>query len=75
MSITPTGDGVAGLSVTAQAGTAGEAAEVANDAAAIVVELFNAVPTVPAEVVCKGRYRRTCTLTDPLRKLSTGRGT
>ncbi|WP_415975048.1 hypothetical protein [Rhodococcus sp. 077-4] len=51
VSITPTGDGVAGLSVTAQAGTAGEAANVANEAAAIVVELFNAVPTVPAEVV------------------------
>lgn len=51
VSIIPTGDGVAGLSVTAQAGTAGEAAEVANGAAAIVVEMFNAVPTVPAEVV------------------------
>ena len=51
VSITPTGNGVAGLSVTAQADTSGEAAEVANDAAAIVIELFNAVPNVPADVV------------------------
>lgn len=51
LSITPAGDGVTGLSVTAQAATAGEAANVANDAAAIVIELFNAVSTVPAEVV------------------------
>ncbi|QII06240.1 hypothetical protein BH93_13435 [Rhodococcoides fascians A25f] len=50
LSIAPTVDGAAGLSVTAQAGTAGEAAEVANEAAAIVVELFNAVPTVSADV-------------------------
>lgn len=51
MSITATGDGVAGLSVTAQAGTAGETAEVTNNGSTIVVELFNVVPTVPAEVV------------------------
>jgi hypothetical protein len=51
LSITSTGDGAAGLSVTAQAGIAGEAVEVANEAAEIVLELFNAVPTVPAEVV------------------------
>ena len=40
-----------GCSSPHRPGTAGEAAEVANDATAIVVELFNAESTVPADVV------------------------
>ncbi|MBY4213676.1 hypothetical protein HQO42_19720 [Rhodococcus fascians] len=74
MSITPTGDGVAGLSVTAQAGTAGETAEVTNNGSTIVVELFNAVPTVPQRLSSMP-ISPNLHADKPSEKLSTGRGT
>lgn len=51
VSITPIDDGTAHLAVTAEAGDDTEAVELANQAAAIVVDLFNSVPTGSADVV------------------------
>ncbi|MDZ7929174.1 hypothetical protein [Rhodococcus sp. NPDC076796] len=51
VSITPIDDGTAHLAVTAKAGDDSEAVELANQAAAIVVDLFNSVPTGSADVV------------------------
>lgn len=50
VSIAPTDDGLARLAVTARARSEDETAELANQAAEIVVELFNALPS-PADVV------------------------
>ncbi|OZC98754.1 hypothetical protein CH275_23385 [Rhodococcus sp. 06-235-1A] len=51
VSITPIDDGNAHLAVTAKAGDDAEAVELANQAAAILVDVFNSVPTGSVDVV------------------------